>query len=47
MRYPGADAGANVAAQGVRAVPPRLPQDNAVPEVAENGCAAGLVITYA
>ena len=38
--HPGADAGADVAAQGVRAQPQGLPQNDALPEVAEDGCAA-------
>ena len=37
VRDPGADAGADVAPQGVRAVPPRLSQDHALPEVAADG----------
>jgi hypothetical protein len=41
MRYPGADAGADVEAQGVCAVAAGLPQDDAVPEVAKDGCPAG------
>ena len=35
--HPGADAGAHVPAQGVRAQPQGLPQNHALPEVAEDG----------
>ena len=38
--HPGADAGAHVPAQGVRAQPQGLPQNHALPEVAEDGRAA-------
>jgi hypothetical protein len=41
VRDPGADAGADVSAQGVRAESARLPQDDAVPEVATDGGPAG------
>ena len=34
MRHPGADAGADGASQGVRSQSARLPQDDALPEVA-------------
>ena len=37
MRDLGADAGADVPPQGLRSVPSRLPQDDALPEMAENG----------
>lgn len=37
----GTDAGADVEAQGVRVIAPRLSEDDAVPEVAEDGCPAG------
>lgn len=37
----GANAGANVEAQGVRVIAPRLSKDDVVPEVAEDGCPAG------
>lgn len=40
MRDPGADAGADVAPQGVRPVAARLPEDHPVPEVAADGGAA-------
>ena len=40
VRHPGADAGADVAAQGVRAQPQGLPQNDALPEVAKDGRAA-------
>ena len=35
--HPGADARAHVPAQGVRAQPQGLPQNHALPEVAEDG----------
>lgn len=41
MRYFGADAGINVEAQGVRVITERLPEDDLVPEMAEDGCPAG------
>lgn len=44
MRDTGADAGADVAAQGVRAVAARLSQDDALPEVAADGRASWSVL---
>lgn len=41
VRDTGADAGADVSTQGVRASTARLPQDNALPEMAEDDCPAG------
>lgn len=41
MRYTRTDAGTNVEAQGLRVIATRLPQDNVIPEVAEDGCPAG------
>lgn len=41
MRHIGANAGANVEKQGVRFVASGLPEDDLVPEVAEDGCPAG------
>ena len=41
MRYLRADAGADVEAQGLRPLAARLPQDDAVPEVAKDGRPAG------
>lgn len=41
VRNIGADARADVEAQGVRTESARLPEDDAVSEVAENGRAAG------
>lgn len=41
MRDIGTDAGTHVEAQGVRVNATRLPEDDPVPEVAEDGCPAG------
>lgn len=41
MRDPGADAGTDVEAQGLRVVTPRLSEDDLVPEMAEDSCPAG------
>lgn len=41
MRDLGADAGANVEAQGIRVVTAGLLEDDLVPEMAEDGCPAG------
>jgi len=41
MRDLGAHAGINVEAQGVCTVTSRLPEDNLVPEMAEDSCPAG------
>lgn len=41
MRDLGADAGADVEAQSVRVVAARLPEDDLVPEMAEDSCPAG------
>lgn len=41
MRDPGAHAGINVEAQGVRTVTSWLFEDHVIPEMAEDSCPAG------